>query len=163
MAATRPSTADRIKGKSVKSIAIAVLFAIGATGCSVATRLGMRPATVPVFAVLGAKLYTGEAQGFADRRASISLHTDDASPLTCAGTLAFTAEHSGMVELSCSGGGAARLAFQTTDQATGFAYNLPDGEPASLTFGLEPEQAGAYLKAPAGKHLVASPEGLKLE
>jgi hypothetical protein len=147
----------------VKSFVLAALLVASLAGCSVATRMGMRPATAPAYLVLGGQLYTGEAQGFADRRASIALHTEDTPALNCTGTLAFTAERSGVVELACSNGAQARLAFQSTDWATGFAYNLPGAEPASLTFGLTPDAASAYLRAPQGKKLVASPEGLKLE
>lgn len=152
------------KGKAVKSLLMALLLAVGLSACSVATRMGMRPATAPVYLLLGGELYTGEAQGFNDRRASITLHTEATPPLTCAGTLAFTAERSGVVELTCSNGMQTRLNFESTGWATGFAYSPAGAEPSSLTFGLAPEPAAAYLRAPAGKKLVVSPpESLKLE
>ena len=185
------TTAIRVvkKGKTVKSVVLAVLLAVSLAGCSVAKRMGMRSSTVPVYLVMGGELYSGEAQGFADRRASISVHTDvpvaaeapsgvagappapaapapnSPPPVNCAGTLAFTAERSGQIELTCSNGRQARLAYQSTDWATGFAYSPFDAAaPASLTYGLAPEQAAAYLRAPAGKRLVVSPpDTLKLE
>ncbi len=151
----------------VKSVLLVALLAGALSACSVATRMGMRPATAPVFLVLGGELYTGEAQGFNDRRASLTLHTEaeaPAAPQTCAGTLAFLTERSGIIELACSNGTHPQLAFESTGWATGFAYNAAGNAPASLTYGLAAEAANAYLRAPAGKKLVlSSPESLKLE
>jgi hypothetical protein len=150
---------------AVKLIACLLLAALGLAGCSVANRMGMRSASAPTYLVLGGKLYVGETQGFADRRASVSLRTDEGEgtpPQTCAGTLAFTAERAGVVDLSCSNGSHARLAFEATDRTVGHAY-ATESEAATLTYGLEPEQAAAYLRAPAGKKLAIAPEGLKLE
>jgi hypothetical protein len=139
------------------------LLAAGLAACSVANRMGMRSASAPAYLVLGGQLYSGEAQGFADRRADISLHTDDTPPQTCMGTLAFTAEHSGVVDLSCSNGSQTHLVFESSDRAAGHGYSAGGAEPATLAYGLEPEQAAAYLRAPTGKKLTISSDGLKLE
>ncbi len=156
----------------------AALALLATASCTVSTRLGMRVASAPVFLVLDGVLFTGEAKGFADRTALITAESVESAgtggaagaagsaaavPLQCAGDLRMASDITGSVDLRCNNGKDTRLSFKLLAPAQGFGYNLPERTSASITFGMVPERAVAYLLAPEGRRIVNGDEGLRLE
>lgn len=116
---------------------------------------------VPVHAVVGERVLAGRALLYADRSATLTLDTRDEPPLDCMGTMRYTATKGGVISLRCSDGVQAQFPFAALSEISG--HGRTDQGNVSLTYGLEPEPARAWLTPPTGKRLVVSGDHLQLE
>jgi hypothetical protein len=122
---------------------------------------------VPAIALVNGQLLQGEVQLMPDRTGSATLTTrtkppsaagaDNARITSCVGQLRYTSSVAGAIDLRCSGGVAAELAFTMLSETRGYAYSQTSGVPVSMTYGLAPDEARAYLKVPDDKRLLVRP------
>lgn len=145
--------------RSVLLLASALLL----SGCAAINDATMHvlASSAPALAVVGERVLAGEMLLYTDRSGKLTLESGGESPLSCMGTLRYTATSSGTVNLRCSDGRQLQLPFTALGESSG--YGGTAGGPVSFTYGLAPEPARAWLSAPAGKRLVLSGETLKLE
>ena len=115
----------------------------------------------PALAVVGERVLKGEVLLYTDRSATVQLRGESEPALSCMGRMQYTSSTGGIVSLSCSDGSQAQLPYLALSEASGHGSN-PAGS-ISLTYGLTPEAARAWLIAPAGKRLVPAGTGLRLE
>lgn len=116
---------------------------------------------VPVHAVVGERVLSGRALLYADRTATLTLDAAGEPSLNCMGTMRYTATNGGVVSLRCSDGVQARFPFAALGEISGHGRAAQGN--VSLTYGLEPEPARAWLTPPAGKRLMVSGDNLSLE
>ncbi len=122
--------------------------------------------TVDVYAVVGNQLLRGKADLTSDRTGTVELGTASgtAQTLTCAGRLAKTGTTAATLDLQCSDGAALVLTVAMLAETQGYGYGQSAlGMPVSLTLGLAPQRAVAYLRAPPGQQMVASSKSLFME
>lgn len=128
---------------------------------------------VPAIALVNGQLLQGEVQLLPDRTGSATLSAR-AKPLSapsadagrissCVGQLRYTSSAAGAIDLRCSGGVAAELAFTMLSETRGYAYSQTPGVSVSMTYGLAPDEARAYLKVPGDKRLVVRAGSSDLE
>lgn len=132
-------------------------------GCAAVNDITMRAlaTSAPALAVVGERVLTGEMLLYTDRSGKLQLRSESEPTLNCMGTLRYAATSSGTVNLSCSDGRQAQLPFTALGETSG--YSGTAGGPTSLTYGLAPESARAWLTPPPGKRLVVSGDSLRLE
>jgi len=118
---------------------------------------------VPAHAVVGEHLLAGRALLYADRSGRLTLDAGGEAALSCMGTLRFTATSGGMVNLRCSDGTQGQFPFTALSELSGHGSGRTTQGAVSLAYGLDPEPARAWLSPPAGKRLVLSGAGLRLE
>lgn len=114
-----------------------------------------------VYAVVGGRLLQGEAQLYSDRTATLSADTglSVAPAVHCAGRMRRTGTTAANVDLRCSDGTEMSIPVVMLAEAQGYGLSPNGAAPAaSLTFGLEPAKAVAYLRAPAGQQIVTLPQ-----
>lgn len=105
-----------------------------------------QPAAEPAPAVSPGGLAPGQAPAVA------------APTVSCVGQFRFIATTSGMVDLRCSDGTTTELNVALLSERSGYGYGQSASGPVSLTFGLEPQAARAYLLVPSGKRLRELPK-----
>ena len=71
----------------------------------------------------------------------------------CVGRFRYTSTTAGTVDLRCSDGTVAELLVVMLSEIRGYGYGQSAAGPVSLTFGLAPQVAKAYLRVPPGKRL----------
>jgi hypothetical protein len=81
----------------------------------------------------------------------------------CFGSFRFTDAKTGVADMHCNDGSAARLSFSALSSFSGYGSGSTPNGPASFTFGLRPEVAALHLILPPGKKLVEGSDGLRLE
>jgi hypothetical protein len=118
---------------------------------------------VPVYAIVGERLLSGRAVLYNDRTGSLTLDAKGETPVSCMGTLRYTATASGVVTLRCSDGVQAQFPFAALGEISGQGSGRTAQGSVSLAYGLDPEPARAWLTPPPGKRLVAGGDGLRLE
>lgn len=111
-------------------------------------------------AVLGDVVLNGQVQLYTDRSGTLELVANDTA-LRCMGELRHTATRSGVISLHCSDGTQAQLIFAELTPTSGHGSSAADH--VTLAYGLGPELAMSYLRAPAGKRLVIQAGRLTLE
>ncbi len=131
------------------------LVGLGLPGCAMVNETGTKlfATTVNALAVVNGQPMQGGVQLLPDRTGSVSLRASGAAvnataPLTqCAGRLHFTGTTSGEMDLRCNDDTMATLVFSMVSDATGYAYSRSGAVPASLTFGMNANEAKAYLRS----------------
>ena len=138
---------------------------------------------VPAFAVVEGQLLQGEVVLLTDRTGSATLKANSkfqgsqavnqqsgvatsavAQAVTqCVGQLRYTSTTAGVLDLRCDGAVQAELRFTMLSETRGYAYSQTPSPAVSLTYGLAPDEAKAYLKPPPNKQLRARPGSADLE
>lgn len=145
-------------------------------GCALVTELGVGvfATSTKSLAIVNGQIMSGEVQLVPDRTGTVVLSSIFSSGPTgqvagstttssCMGRLRFTGTVAGEMDLRCNDATIVSLHFSLIADATGYAYSQAGDVPVSLTFGLKPAQAKAFLRAPPGKQLVESTDGKGLE
>lgn len=122
--------------------------------------------TVPALAVVNGQPMQGEVQLVPDRTGSVVLKSNQRSAnatsmvtvSSCMGRLRFTSTAAGEMDLRCNDGLVSTLYFSLLSDASGYAYSQKASEAISLTFGLSPAAAQAYLPPPTGSRPAAVAE-----
>lgn len=140
---------------------LCVAAGLGLSGCARLSETGMLifATTVPALAVVNGQPMQGQVQLVPDRTGSVVLNSSQRSPnattmvtiSSCMGRLRFTSTAAGEMDLRCNDGLASTLYFSLVSDASGYAYSQKAGEAISLTFGVSPAAAKAYLQPPAAK------------
>lgn len=153
--------------------ALALGLGLGVSGCARLSETGVLlfGTTVAGLAIVNGQVLQGEVQLLPDRTGSVALrtslggpHSTETAPISnCMGRLRFTGSTAGEIDLRCNDGSTAALVFSLVSDATGYAYGQTATAPASLTFGMRPANARAYLTAPPQKQLVERADGASLE
>ena len=140
--------------------ALCVGLGLGLAGCARLSETGMLifATTVPALAVVNGQPMQGQVQLVPDRTGSVVLNSSQRSPnattmvtiSSCMGRLRFTSTAAGEMDLRCNDGLVSTLYFSLISDASGYAYSRKAGEAISLTFGVSPAAANAYLSPPTG-------------
>ena len=147
----------------MKTLAPILIAAFSLVGCAKLGDYGTRliASSASALAVVNGNLLTGKVTLNVDRSGTVALQ--GANGLNCMGNLRYTATPSGAINLQCSDGTQASLAFYVLSETSGYAHGRSATAPASLTFGLDTEEATAYLIVPNGKRLVRGEGVLRLQ
>lgn len=127
---------------------------------------GYLASSVEVWAVVDGQLLRGEAQLHDNRTGTLSIGSGlTASPmLSCSGRLARTGTTAASLDVRCNTGLTLVMSAAMLAETQGYAYGTgSDGQAVSLTMGLTPDRAVAYLRPPEGKQLLAMPKKPFLE
>lgn len=153
--------------------ALALGVGLGAPGCARLSETGalLLGTTVPALAIVNGQVLQGDVQLLPDRTGSVALRASSSPPNSpesapisnCMGRLRFTGTTAGEIDLRCNEGSVATLVFSLITDATGYAYGQTATAAASLTFGMRPGNARAYLTVPPQKQLVERADGTSLE
>jgi hypothetical protein len=148
----------------MKSLALSALLVLTLTGCAKVSDTGMRLLATPAqaLAVIDDAVLSGKVTVFIDRTATVNLESGPLGGLKCMGTLRYTATRSGVVSLQCSNGADVMMSFNAIGEASGYGSGKTAKGLASFAFGMDPADAAAYLKPPAGKRVVVTATGVTL-
>lgn len=80
------------------------------------------------------------------------------NPLSCAGQFRYTSTTAGQLDLRCSDGAVVALAVTMLAETRGYGFGQSPMGTVSLTFGMSPQEARAYLMVPPGKQLKPLPK-----
>jgi hypothetical protein len=149
------------KSSRLRAAAITTLLGLALSGCARINDVGklLLASSMPAVALVNDTLLVGDATLFMDRSGRLSLESSPPGLLKCMGEMRYTATQTGVVNLRCSDGTEARLLFSTLSEVMGFGSGSSARGPVTLTFGMEPAEAAAYLNLPAGQRIVSSFEG----
>jgi hypothetical protein len=145
-------------------ILIMVLAAwFGLTGSTALEGAGLLSATRPVIAILAEDLYLGEAEGNLDGAGTVAIHAQKNPGLTCRGRFTTSsAAQGGRGQMRCNDGTTATFLIQRLSVFRGHGAGKFGRGSMSFAYGLTVEEAGPYLKLPAGKKLVHNGTELEL-
>jgi len=159
--------------KLASAWALALGMGLGVSGCARLSETGvlLLGTTLPALSIVNGQVLQGEVQLLPDRTGSVALRTSanppnspESAPISnCMGRLHFSGTTAGEIDLRCNDGSVATLVFSLVSDATGYAYGQTATAPVSLTFGMRPAVARAYLTAPPAKKLVERADGSSLE
>lgn len=154
-----------MKTKLRTQAALLLALPLALAGCAAVNDATMRALATPVpaLAVVGERVLKGEALLYTDRSGKLTLESGGDNALSCMGALRYTSSTGGIVNLRCSDGSQAQLPFAALGEMSGHARGNSAQGAVSLTYGLDPEPARAWLTPPAGKRLVVSGSSLRLE
>ena len=139
---------------SMRKILTAVLAAwLGLAGPAALAGAELFSATGMVIAILAGDLFVGEAQGHLSGAGTLAIRSQKNPQLTCVGQFTSSAELGGSGQMQCSDGATATFHFQRLDIYRGHGAGSFSRGSMSFTYGLSAEEAGPYLKLPAGKKL----------
>lgn len=116
------------------------------TACALVEHVGWRLVTTPRPAMMqtGGQRLEGVVNLRPDRTGDMSL-SGTGSIASCAGSLRFTSVTGGSVDMRCSDGAMFAMQFVMVNEAKGYAFGLHGEATAALTFGMDANQAQAYL------------------
>ncbi|MDE2418453.1 MAG: hypothetical protein KGN32_11675 [Burkholderiales bacterium] len=132
---------------------------IWVAGCAMVNDKALRlfSSKVPAYAIVNKQLLHGEMVLLPDRTGNLALAGGQGAISNCSGQVLYEATTGGTVDLHCNEGTALTMRYSLLSETRGYAYGAAaGGAPASLTFGLPPAQAVAYLTVPAGKKLLVN-------
>lgn len=134
-------------------------------GCAALNDATMRALATPApaYAVIGERVLKGDVVLYTDRSATVQLRSPEEPALSCMGSMRYTSSTGGMVSLRCSDGRQAQLVYTALGETSGHGAGRDETHSVSLTYGLDPEAARAWLIAPPGKRLVPDGDSLRLE
>jgi hypothetical protein len=129
---------------------------------------------LPAIAVVDGQLLQGEVVLLTDRTGTVTLKAASknqipqagaakAAVTNCVGQLRYTSTTAGVIDLRCDGAVESELRFTMLGETRGYAYSQATVVPVSLTYGLAPDEAKAYLKLPPNRQLVARQGSADLE
>ncbi len=120
-------------------------------------------------ALVNGQLLVGKLQLAIDHTGTLSLWQPDPGPTipasgamvaettgtrtSCTGRFRYSSTTAGSVDLRCNDGTSVELTVALLSETRGYGYGQNPTGPASMTFGLAPQAARAYLLVPAGKQL----------
>ncbi|SDP80454.1 hypothetical protein SAMN05216303_107144 [Rhodoferax sp. OV413] len=134
----------------MQALASTLLIALTLAGCAQidAKTRGWMGSNAPAYAVVDGVVFEGRATLFTDRTGTLQLASTQAADRLCVGDLRYSSTTQGEIVLHCAGGVDARLRFVAVSPVSGYAYGSSETSPASMTWGLDPTQAAAYLRLP---------------
>jgi len=130
-------------------------------GCARVNDMGLRmvSTSADAYAIVNGQLLNGSVTLIPDRTGRFSLAADQGPVTSCSGAMRNTASNAGTMDLHCNDGTDMQLHFALITETRGYAYGRDEKTSASLAFGLPPQDAIAYLRAPEGKKLSAGADG----
>ena len=140
----------------------AIAACIGLASLSTPVDAGLFSATGKVIAILAGNLFVGEAEGHLNGAGTLSIHSKADPALTCVGQFTSSAMLGGAGRLQCSDGATASFQFQRLTVFRGHGSGETSRGPMSFAYGMSVEEAGRYLRLPAGKKLTGSGTALAL-
>ena len=142
----------------VTGIAVFAALAVWAN----AAGAGLFSSTGPVIAILAGSLFLGEAVGHFDGSGTIRIQSRVKPDVTCRGRFTSSAALGGLGQMRCSDGATATFYFQRLSVYSGYGGGNFSRGSMSFAYGLTAEEAGPYLKLPAGKRLTHNGTELEL-
>ena len=147
----------------MRKMFITVLVAcIGLAGSATPASAGLFSATRMVIAILADELFVGEAEGHLSGAGTLAIRSQENPELTCLGQFTSSAELGGSGQMQCSDGATATFHFQRLTVFRGYGAGSFSRGSMSFAYGLSAEEAGPYLRLPAGKKLRHSGTALTL-
>ena len=147
----------------MRKILITVLVVcIGLAGSATLAGAGLLSATRTVIAILADELFVGEAEGHLSGAGTLAIRSQKNPALTCLGEFTSSAALGGSGQMHCSDGASASFNFQRLCMFRGYGVGSFSRGAMSFAYGFSSEEAGPYLKLPAGKKLTHNGTELKL-
>ena len=147
----------------MRKILITVLAAcIGLAGSPTLAGAELFSATRMVIAILAGDLFVGEAEGHLNGAGTLGIRSQTDPALTCLGQFTSSAALGGTGQMHCSDGTTATFQFQRLNVRRGHGAGSFSRGAMSFAYGLTAEEAGPYLKLPAGKKLAHNGTEMKL-
>src|SRR4029079_14065809 len=125
----------------------------GLAAAEPAAGAGFVSSTGQVIAILGGDLFVGEAEGHLNGAGTLTLHLQKDPALTCIGKFTSSAAEGGIGQMQCSDGATATFHFQRLSAFRGYGTGDFSRGAISFAYGLTADEAGPYLKLPAGRKL----------
>src|SRR3954468_24769025 len=141
---------------------LSVLFLAGAAAVPNAAVAGLFSATGPVIAIIAGELFLGEGEGHIDGSGTLVVHSQKDPGMTCRGQFTSSGDVGGIGTLRCSDSTTAIFSFQRLSLMRGHGVGSMGTDSLSFAYGLTADEAGPYLKLPAGKKLVRNGTELTL-
>jgi hypothetical protein len=146
-------------------------FAVGTAACLILALVGcakisdkawrLVSSKVDAVAIVNEQLMQGEAALAPDRTGTVTLNADKGTISSCVGPIRYTSTRGSVVDLRCSDGSAAELQITMLTETHGYGYGQTATGSVSVAFGLDLQDARAYLTVPANKKLVERvPDGV---
>lgn len=153
-----------MKSRTPWTIATAA-WALGLAGCASVNDKALRlfSSDAQAFAIVNGQVLQGKMTLLPDRTGNLRLSGDKDPVTSCAGLVRYESSTAGSIDLRCNDGSAAPMRYTLLSETRGYAYGATATGAASVTFGLPPAQAAAFLTVPAGKKLSVTAEGLDLQ
>lgn len=145
-----------------KILATILAASIGLAGLPAPAGAELFSATRPVIAILADDLFTGTAEGHLSGAGTLAIRSQKDHTLTCAGQFTSSALLGGSGQLQCSDGSSATFQFKRLSVFSGYGAGIFGRSAMSFAYGLSYEEAGPYLKLPAGKKLMRNGTELAL-
>jgi hypothetical protein len=147
----------------MRKILIRVLAAcIGLAGAETVAGAGLFSATGTVIAIVAGDLFVGEAEGHLGGAGTLAIRSQKNPGLKCLGQFTSSTDLGGSGQMQCSDGATATFHFQRLTVYRGFGAGSISRGSISFAYGLTAEEAGPYLKLPAGKKLTFNGKELEL-
>ena len=143
-----------------KLLLIAGLASLALAGAAAPAAAGLLSATGNVIAIMDGELFLGVAEGHLDGAGTLTIHSQKNPSLTCTGQFT-SSKAGGKGKLACLNGSSAAFQFKRLTIRRGYGTGNFGRASMTFTYGLSAEEAGRYLKLPAGKKL--SHNGKELE
>ena len=118
--------------------------------------LGWFSSSADAYVIVNGQVLSGTLVLIPDRTGRLSVSSESGPITSCSGGMRHTATHAGAIDLRCNDGSDATLEFTLITETRGYAYGKTAQGQVSLTFGIPPEEARAFLTVPEGKKLVES-------
>lgn len=153
-----------MKSHSLWNMAVAGM-ALGLAGCAMVNDKALRlfSSDALAFAIVNGQLLQGNLVLLPDRTGNLSLAGRKEPITSCSGQTRYESSTAGSIDLRCNDGTAASMRYSLLSETRGYAYGATGTGAASVTFGMAPAQAAAYLTVPPGKKLTVAGEGLDLQ
>jgi hypothetical protein len=131
-------------------LTVACIAATLLSGCaSVGEKVGsLLASNATAIGVVDGHILRGQASFTKAREATVLLKGTAGASLSCFGPLRFNSSSSGWVDLACNNGQSTVVAFRSLTALSGAGRGMLGGHEFSFTFGLEAEQAAAFLEVP---------------
>jgi hypothetical protein len=143
-------------------ILLLVVF-VGIAGWESPATAGGISSTGPVIAIIGGKLFVGEAKGHLDGSGTLNIHSRPKSDVTCHGEFTSSAKLGGKGNIQCSDKVTATIKFKRLSILRGYGTGSTSHGSMSFTYGLSAIESKPYLNLPKGKVLRLTGENLELK
>ena len=136
------------------AVVTAACLALALAGCAKISDKAWRvvSAKMDAFALINDQAMQGEVALAPDRTGTVMLSADQGQPTSCVGPVRYTSTKGSVVDLRCNDGAMVELHISMLTETKGFAYGQTATGGASMAFGLDPQEAKAYLTMPVNKN-----------
>ena len=127
------------------------------------TGLRLVSTKVDGYLIVNAQLLVGTLLLVPDRTGRLSFSAEKGAISACSGSWRYTATNAGEADVRCNDGTQVSLQITLLSETRGYGYGSTTQGPSSVVFGLNDQDASAFLTVPPGKTLAIGAESGALE